>query len=86
MIQPKDTRYYVKVGGFIHAPKWYLHETPFPAGADKKIDLRISAGQFTDWFDLKAFAGTNLHASVVYPVGTDTENAAQRATGRILEA
>jgi Beta-galactosidase trimerisation domain len=59
--KPESARYYVKLGGYIHQPNWYLPEANIPANAEKADRARIAAGEFTGWFDLKAYAGTNLH-------------------------
>jgi hypothetical protein len=61
MIQPEGTHYYVKLGGHIHVPNWGLPGATIPADADKKVELRLPAGQFTEWFDLKKHAGKGLH-------------------------
>ena len=59
--QPEGAKFYVKLGGFIHQPNWHLPTAEIPTGADKNGFARIGAGQFTEWFDLKVYAGTNLH-------------------------
>ncbi len=59
--KPEGAKFYVKLGGFIHQPNWYLPAVNVPGGAEKTERERIDAGQFTDWFDLKSYAGTNLH-------------------------
>jgi hypothetical protein len=61
LIQPEAARYYVKLGGFIHIANWHLPETTIPKGANNKPELRLPSGEFTEWFDLKAHAGKNLH-------------------------
>lgn len=58
---PKGTKYYVQLGGYIHKPNWYLSRVAIPTGADRDAELRIAVGQFTPWFDLKKHAGTSLH-------------------------
>src|SRR4051812_14607549 len=60
MLEPK-TPYYVKVGGFIHVPNWYLPERAIPTDAEKRKEARVQASEFTEWFDLKAYAGKGLH-------------------------
>src|SRR4051812_12326949 len=59
--EPAGSKYYVKLGGFIHQANWYLPATDIPHDAEKTANARIAAGQFTDWFDLAAHAGKNLH-------------------------
>ncbi|MEO5802968.1 MAG: beta-galactosidase trimerization domain-containing protein [Verrucomicrobiota bacterium] len=54
--KPDDAKYYVKIGGVVHQANWFLAEKIFSA------EPRITSGQFTDWIDLKAYAGTNLHS------------------------
>src|SRR5262249_29211185 len=61
MVQPEPARYYVKLGGFIHVPDWHLPAAAIPKDADKKEELRLSAGEFTEWFDLKTHAGKSFH-------------------------
>ena len=61
MIQPEGTHYYVKLGGYIHVPNWGLPGATIPSNANNKAELRIAAGQFTEWFDLKKHAGKSLH-------------------------
>jgi len=61
MLQPGEGHYYVRVGGFVHVANWYLPEAIVPSGALKKPNLRVTAGEFTEWFDLKAYAGKSLH-------------------------
>lgn len=61
LMQPAGARYYVKIGGFVHVPNWYLSDKTVPAEADKKKDLQLPSSEFTEWFDLKAYAGKSLH-------------------------
>lgn len=61
LTEPEDASYCVRLGGYIHKEHWYLPASVFPAGADKDAKKRFSAGTFTDWFDIKAWAGKNLH-------------------------
>ncbi len=61
MIEPGGARYYVKMGGYVHVPNWYLPEFSAPAGADKKPELQIASGEYTEWIDLKSRAGKSLH-------------------------
>jgi hypothetical protein len=53
--------YYVQVSGIIHKPNWYLPTVTVPTNAARNLSSRIKAGTYTEWFDLKAYAGTNLH-------------------------
>ncbi len=61
MEEPAGAAWYVRLGGYIHNPNWYLPGAVVPAGADKDKSKRLAAGAFTDWFDLKAHAGKSLH-------------------------
>jgi len=61
LLEPQDASYYVRFGGYIHKENWYLPAAVFPTGADKDAKKRFAAGAFTDWFDIKAWAGKNLH-------------------------
>src|SRR5205085_1533386 len=64
LIQPAGAKVHFTLGGYIHNEPWYLPTAHIPAGADKKDSPRIASGQFTDWFDLKAFAGKRLHGKM----------------------
>jgi hypothetical protein len=59
--EPAAAKYYVKLAGYIHQANWYLPSADIPAAAEKDPQARIAAGEFTDWFDLAAYAGKNLH-------------------------
>src|SRR5262245_55958879 len=59
--EPAGAKYYVKLGGYIHQPNWYLPEANVPADAEKARSARVAVGQFTEWFDLAAYGGKNLH-------------------------
>lgn len=61
LLQPAETDYYVRLGGYIHKSPWYLPAAVVPAGADKDPAKRIAAGRFTPWFDLNKHAGDRLH-------------------------
>ncbi len=56
-----DTKFFVKLGGSIHAPPWHLPAATIPAEAEKKDGPRMTAGAWTEWFDIKASAGEGLH-------------------------
>src|SRR4051794_20743610 len=60
--EPAGSNYYVKLGGFIHQANWYLPTAVIPAEAEKTAHARVSAGQFTEWSDLAAHFGKNLHS------------------------
>jgi len=64
MVEPKDTTYFVRLGGYIHKSPWYLPKAVIPAGADKDATKRMAAGKFTDWFDLEKHAGEKLHGQL----------------------
>lgn len=61
LIEPGETQYHVKLGGFIHNSPWYLPSTVVPAGADQEAAKQVASGEFTPWFDLKGHAGDRLH-------------------------
>jgi len=59
--EPGETKYYVRLGGFIHNSPWYLPGAVVPAGAEDQAAKRIASGEFTPWFDLGKHAGDRLH-------------------------
>ncbi|HPP66897.1 MAG TPA: hypothetical protein PKX05_03175, partial [bacterium] len=61
LIEPADARYYVKIGGYIHIPPWYIPQAYIPENAEKQDSLWIQSGQFTPWFNLTKHAGSLLH-------------------------
>src|SRR5436190_8224194 len=61
LLEPQGASYHVALGGYIHKEPWYLPAAILPAGADRDAGKRLSAGQFTPWFNLKAHAGARLH-------------------------
>jgi len=61
LVEPKRASWYVRLGGYIHRAPWYLPKAVFPANADKDKSARISAGEFTGWFDFTAHAGKRFH-------------------------
>ncbi|HOK79846.1 MAG TPA: beta-galactosidase trimerization domain-containing protein [bacterium] len=61
MIEPKDANYYVKIGGYIHIPNWYIPSAYVPGNAHQNSQFWVKAGTFTPWFDLKRHAGKSLH-------------------------
>src|SRR5437660_7531953 len=64
LLEPRETSYYVQIGGYIHIEPWILPATVFPAGADSDGSKRVSSGAFTDWFDVAKYAGTKLHGQL----------------------
>jgi len=62
--EPTNTRYFVRLAGYIHVPNWYLPRAVLPVGADRNADLRVPSGEFTPWFDLKKHAGKSLHGQL----------------------
>jgi hypothetical protein len=58
--QPQ-TKYFVRLGGYIHKEPWYLPQATIPADADRDASKRLTVGQSTDWFDLRKHAGAHLH-------------------------
>ncbi len=61
LTKPAKGAYYIRLRGYIHRPNWYLPQTVFPKGAAKDPGKRAKAGEYTDWFDVKAWAGKKLH-------------------------
>src|SRR4051794_33177448 len=59
--EPAGAKYYVKLGGSIHQANWFLPNADIPTDAEKPTRGRVASGQFTEWFDLAAHAGKNLH-------------------------
>jgi hypothetical protein len=59
--EPNGARWHVLLGGFVHKPNWRLPRAELPRGSRKKGGPRLESGQFTKWFDLKAWAGKSLH-------------------------
>ncbi len=59
--EPEKSKYYVKLSGCIHQANWSLPGADIPASAEREPRMRVSAGEFTEWFDLGAHAGKNLH-------------------------
>ncbi len=62
LVEPLETRYHIRLGGFIHKPNWYLPRAVLPSGSDKDKTLRLRSGESTEWFDLKAHCGKLLHS------------------------
>jgi hypothetical protein len=60
--EPEKSKYYVKLSGCIHQANWYLPTADIPAAAEKALHMRVPADEFTEWFDLGAHAGKNLHS------------------------
>ena len=61
LIEPSDLQYYVQFGGYIHNPNWRLPGAVFPAEAKRDATQRFIPGEYSDWFDIKAWGGKNLH-------------------------
>lgn len=61
LVKPEGAKFYVVLGGHTHNEPWYLPAAILPAGADKNAAVRVGAGEFTEWFDLKKHAGGKLH-------------------------
>lgn len=61
LIEPGETQYHVRLGGFIHKSPWRLPAAVVPAGADSRAEKRTASGEFTPWFDLSKHAGERLH-------------------------
>ncbi len=61
LVEPTDRACIIRLGGYIHNEPWYLPKAVLPAGADKDRTLRVQAGQWSPWLDLKTHAGKLLH-------------------------
>ncbi|MCM8817028.1 MAG: hypothetical protein NC913_05910 [Candidatus Omnitrophica bacterium] len=61
MTEPSNAKYFVKIGGYIHIPNWYIPVAYIPGDATRDASYWIKAGNFTPWFDLKKHAGNSLH-------------------------
>ncbi|HRS05707.1 MAG TPA: hypothetical protein P5065_01515 [Candidatus Ratteibacteria bacterium] len=64
LIEPADARFYVKIGGYIHIPNWYIPVAYVPENALQNSSSWVKSGQFTPWFDLKKHAGKSLHGQL----------------------
>lgn len=65
LLEPVNTSWHVRLGGYVHIPNWYIPKATIPAGADKDETLRLRSGAFTNWFDLKSHAGKLLHGRLM---------------------
>jgi hypothetical protein len=61
LLEPAATTYFIRLGGHIHEPPWFLSPQTWPPGADNDPAHRLAAGQFTEWFDIGRWAGEKLH-------------------------
>ena len=61
LVEPAGATWYVRLGGYIHRPNWYLPQAVVPAGAHKDPQKQLLAGAWTEWFDVRAHAGKRLH-------------------------
>src|SRR5690348_3710317 len=61
LTEPAGVNYYIKLGGYVHQPNWYLPPAVIPADAEKDSQARVAAGEYTEWFDLGMHAGAMLH-------------------------
>ena len=59
LVEPADQPYYVSLRGYLLVTPWYLNGV-VPEGADRDANRRVAAGEFTEWFDVKAWAGGKL--------------------------
>jgi len=64
LLEPRETSYYIQIGGYIHVEPWTLPGVVWPAGADNDRAKRVASGAFTDWFDLGKYAGSKLHGQL----------------------
>ena len=61
LAEPATAHWYARIGGFVHRDPWYLANTVWPAGADKRAEARLAPASFSPWFDLRAHAAGKLH-------------------------
>lgn len=61
MNEPANAKFYLELGGYIHAEPWYLPRGTIPPEAEGKSAVRAASGAWTEWFDLEAWAGQRLH-------------------------
>jgi len=61
LLEPAEAKYYINIGGRIHASPWSLPGVTFPANASADPTRRFRAGDYTGWFDVKNYAGELLH-------------------------
>src|SRR5436190_502254 len=59
--KPASTNWFVQLRGYIHVDPWYITEVAWPSGANTNAAARVASGQFTDWFDVKEWAGKKFH-------------------------
>ncbi|MCX7704910.1 MAG: hypothetical protein N2115_01450 [bacterium] len=64
LIEPANSKYFVRIGGYIHIPNWYIPVAYVPGDATRDVTKWVNAGQFTPWFDLKKHAGKSLHGKL----------------------
>jgi hypothetical protein len=64
LVEPASSRYYVRVGGYIHVEPWYLPAAVWPPGADEEPAKGLAAGVFSEWLDLRKHAGPLLHGQM----------------------
>ncbi|MDA1142365.1 MAG: hypothetical protein O3B01_27700 [Planctomycetota bacterium] len=64
LVDPKDAKCFVRLGGYIHKSPWYLPGAVWPEGADRDPAKRVSSSQPTPWFDLMKHAGKLLHGRI----------------------
>lgn len=58
---PVTDPWYVAISAYVHVDPWSIGQKIWPEGADKNSASRIKPGDFTPWFDLKAYGGRRLH-------------------------
>ncbi len=61
IVEPAETSWFVKLGGYIHSEPWYLPAAVWPVAADKDPAKRVAGGAFSPWFDLGSHCGKKLH-------------------------
>lgn len=61
VVEPAQTPWFARIGGYIHHEPWHLPAAVSPAGADRDASQRVPAGASGPWFDLGAHAGGKLH-------------------------
>ena len=61
LVEPADTTYFVRLGAHIHVEPWSFPARVWPAGADRDTTRRMPSGEFTEWLDVRQWAGAKLH-------------------------
>jgi hypothetical protein len=61
LLEPAAATYFIRLGGHIHEPPWFLSPQTWPPDAEQNVANTLAAGQFTEWFGVGRWAGAKLH-------------------------